>query len=58
MNEIEEHICRECKRKFLTRDKNKLFCNVACEETYMERVALLRRRALHRLKMIKWRQTN
>lgn len=36
MNDIETHFCKNCKRKFLTRDPEMEFCNLGCEQEYEE----------------------
>lgn len=36
MSSIEPHYCRKCGKEFLTRDKDKEFCNLGCEQEYYE----------------------
>lgn len=38
MSSIETHYCRKCGKKFLTRDKDKEFCNLGCEQEYSEKM--------------------
>lgn len=38
MPSVEQHECENCHRIFLTRDRNKRFCNLGCESDYLDDV--------------------